>query len=68
MTRDNGSKARKDTRDDDAKVKKAVREVRKAVRDVPDPAERPVTREDVKKLREADLDEIAEVAERYVAV
>lgn len=48
-------------------LERAEREVRAAVVDVAEPMERPVTKEDVAKLREDDLEELAEIAQRYVS-
>lgn len=43
-----------------------LRKMREAVRDLPDPERRDVTREDVETLREAGLEELAEIADHYV--
>jgi hypothetical protein len=42
------------------------RRMQEAVRDLPDPERRKLTREDVETLRKADLGDLAEIAERYV--
>lgn len=44
-----------------------LEEIREAVRDVEGPEPGPLTSEDVETLRDADLGELAEIAERYVA-
>ena len=43
------------------------RRMKEAVQDVPDPKRGKVTAKDVETLREAGLDELAEVAEIYVS-
>jgi hypothetical protein len=40
--------------------------MREAVRDVPDPDRRPVTAAVVTKLRDAELSELADIAQHYV--
>jgi len=50
----------------DPTTDEGVRKMREAVRDVPDPDRRPVTSKDVKRLRKAGLDDLAEIAESYV--
>lgn len=44
-----------------------VRKMREAVRDVPEPERKPVTRETVKTLRKAGLTELAKIAEPYAS-
>ena len=44
------------------------RRMREAVRDLPDVEPRKLTKEDVKTLRDAGLNEVAEVAEIYVSI
>jgi hypothetical protein len=52
--------------DRDEAVAVRRRRIREAVRDVPDPEGGKLTKEDVRTLREAGLDDLAEVAEIYV--
>jgi hypothetical protein len=49
-----------------AAIAARLERMREAVRDVPDPDRGPVTAAVVKKLRDAELSELADIAQHYV--